>query len=289
VPLGVFHELPVSPEVSNTTEVLLRALGDIHRRGWIPGQRLRRNGERVHTNAPNSGGYTLESVLGVEANSFAGPDYLGWEVKSLTVKALGSVPVSKRLTLMTPEPRGGVYSDEGVLAFVRQYGYPDARGVPDRLNFGGQYRYGKRADRTGLTLTMDGYESDDSGLDGRIVDPAGAIALKDDSGDVAARWAFSDLIDHWNRKHALAVYVPAESRVTDRRYFHFDRNVFLGRQTDFLRFLGAIRIGKIVYDPGIKVEDNSGPRPRVKRRSQFRMVFGDLETLYAEFVATSVI
>ena len=38
---------------------------------------------------------------------------------------------------MTPEPNGGVYSAEGVIKFIRKYGYPDKSGKIDRFNFGG--------------------------------------------------------------------------------------------------------------------------------------------------------
>jgi hypothetical protein len=50
-------------------------------------------------------------------------------------------------------------------------------------------------------------------------------------------------------------------------------------RTDPLRFLAALAAGAIYYDPGIKLEHQSG-RPAVKRRSQFRVASRALDTLY---------
>ena len=284
VPIGVFRELPFSATRIDPTQSLLEALGRVHKMGWVGGQRLRADGIVAETDAPNACGYTLESLLGVSANSAADPDFLGWELKSLTVRKLGGFPASHRMTLMTPEPKGGVYRELGVLEFVRRYGYPDRNGIKDRLNFGGQFRVGSREPNTGLTMVLHGYSAAPGEVSGRIDDPNGGVFLEDDRGEIAAMWPYSEMIDHWNRKHALAAYVPAISRIeSGRRQFLFGSEVFLGVQTDFLRFLGSMNLGKILYDPGIKVESNSSSAPTTKRRSQFRTKFIDLEMLYARF------
>ena len=87
-----------------------------------------------------SGGSTLEAELGVAANSVVGPDFLGYEVKQYKVRNFSRPSSGGPITLMTPEPTGGLYRDEGVEAFVRIYGYPDRSGRPDRINFGGVHR-----------------------------------------------------------------------------------------------------------------------------------------------------
>ena len=284
IPIGVFHELSLSESGRDPVRDLLATLGRVHQLGWIGGQILRSDGTITPTNAANACGYTLESMLGVSANSAADPDFQGWELKSLTVKQLGSVPLSHRMTLMTPEPKAGIYRDQGVLEFVRTYGYPDKSGIPDRLNFGGQFRVGQREPNTGLTMVLDGYSAAPGEVSGRIDTPTGGLVLRDDFGNVAAMWPYPELISHWNRKHARAAYVPAISRIENgERQFKFDRQVFLGVQTDFLRFLGSMNLGQIVYDPGIKVEGNSTSTPITKRRSQFRTKFEHLSLLYAAF------
>lgn len=56
--------------------------------------------------------------------------------------------------------------------------------------------------------------------------------------------------------------------------------VSLYENTDFLKFLAAIAAGHIVYDPALKLEDASSARPKLKRRSQFRISQPSLSVLY---------
>ena len=45
-------------------------------------------------------------------------------------------------------------------------------------------------------------------------------------------------------------------------------------------FLKAFAAGSIYYDPAIKVENASSPKPDIKRRSQFRVAHADVPLLY---------
>ena len=110
----------------------------------------------------------------------------------------------------------------------------------------------------------------------------GKISLiRQDEKNVAAEWPFSDLLRHWSRKHSKAVYVPSMVVKTPRIQYSFADVVRLGEGTDFLRFLKAIHNGLVYYDPGIKLENASSNRPVVKRRSQFRILSGNLGCLYS--------
>jgi hypothetical protein len=200
---------------------------------------------------------------------------MGWEVKQFGVSSFDSAE-SRAITLMTPEPDGGFYSESGVAAFIRKFGYPDKLRRPDRYNFGGVHRYGERHAATGLTLTLLGYDSDKN----KIIDPSAGLALVSGSGQQAAVWHYSKLIDHWKRKHSQAVYVPSLSRIGAAREYCYGKLVRLGVGTDFFRFLGAIAAQRVYYDPGIKLENASAKTPRTKRRSQFRVKSGHLDALY---------
>jgi hypothetical protein len=90
------------------------------------------------------------------------------------------------------------------------------------------------------------------------------------------------LMSLWNRKHAQAVYVPAEARVNPRRQYRYGGAVRIAEGTDFLKLLEAISLGAVYYDPGIKIENESSSTPRTKRRSQFRIKSNRLFTLYAK-------
>ncbi len=178
--------------------------------------------------------------------------------------------------MMTPEPTGGFYRDHGVEAFVRRYGYADRNGVADRLNFGGVHRCNVVHPLTGLTLKLCGFDAST----GRISDPEGGIALVDSAGSVAALWPFVGLLSHWNKKHNRAVFVPSKHRTSPSNEYRYGSHVRLGIGTDPLKLLKALELGRIYYDPGIKVEDASSVRPTTKRRSQFRVTLRHLDSLY---------
>nr|WP_237067095.1 MvaI/BcnI family restriction endonuclease [Loktanella sp. M215] len=131
---------------------------------------------------------------------------MGWEVKQYGVNDFTSYRAKGAVTLMTPEPTGGLYRDEGVAAFLNRYGYADKSGKADRINFGGIYTASRdfHAD-TGLMLRLDGFDA----ATGKITDFDGGIVLLDRDNTVAASWGFRGIMAHWNRKHAKAVYVPS--------------------------------------------------------------------------------
>ncbi|VVE18301.1 hypothetical protein PIN31009_02996 [Pandoraea iniqua] len=266
----IFRELVV-PAFLGVTETpkqtLLRELSRISGLGWIDSKRLSASGNVLPCTAPQCGGYTLEAELGITPNGRSEPDFLGWEIKQHT----GNV-----LTLMTPEPTGGFYVDEGVDRFVRTYGYPDKLGRPDRLNFGGTHFCNTRHALTQLTMVIEGYDATAN----KIVDPSGGIALVSDTGDRAAFWAFKGVLEHWNRKHRNAAYIPGEHRTTPRNQYRYGSTVLLGEGTDPLKLISAVHSGEIYYDPAIKLENASTARPSIKRRSQFRVKLKNLTSLY---------
>lgn len=278
---GVLCEIPISSAgvAGDNLEPLLSDLRRIHEEGWIRGARLDSNGRLHICNHNNCGGYTLEAQLGIRPNSRAEADYLGWELKALSSKRLGSVtPRGKVVTLLTPEPTGGIYQEEGVEGFVRRYGYPDTEGRRDRINFSSPHRTGIENAKTNLTMRVAGYDPTRD----LITDPSGYFWLADPDGKEVARWDFVELIGHWNDKHRRAVYVPHLTKKEPHRY-HYGSGVHLGINTDFGRFIGALFSGKVYYDPGIKMEGASTPRPLLKRRSQFRIKFEDLSSIYERF------
>jgi MvaI/BcnI restriction endonuclease family len=262
-------------EQRDSRTILVAELTRIHKLGWIASKGLRSDGTIQPCNAPNCVGYTLEAELGVARNGRSEPDYLGWEIKASQVKNYLRPPTAKAQTLFTPEPNGGFYKTSGPEAFVRKYGYADRQGREDRLNFGGVFRNGVRAELTGLTLALDGYDS----AKGKIQDSNGAIVLLDDNQEIALSWSFTSLIALWSRKHGKAAYIPAEKSNEDWHY-RYGANVRLATGTDFLLFLKAVQAGAVYYDPGIKVEDASTSAPKLKRRSQFRVGSNGLDALY---------
>jgi hypothetical protein len=76
-------------------------------------------------------------------------------------------------------------------------------------------------------------------------------------------------------------------RSTPRQYSYGCR-IRLAQKTDFLFFLKAMSSGAICYDPGIKLEEASSPRPRHKARSQFRIASRDIPMIYGIVEAVDV-
>lgn len=257
--------------------LLLQEFRRIHAAGWIESKRLDSAGNVLPCHSRNCGGFTLEAELGIRPNSDAEPDFAGWEVKQITVASFDRP--TGAITLMTPEPDDGFYRRKGVEAFIRTFGYDDRRGRADRLNFGGVHISNKRCALTGLTLELQGFDP----ASGKIMQPDGGVCLISVDGVVAAKWHYSKLMKHWNRKHARAAYAMSMLRRSPSQQYAFGPEIRLGQGTDFLRFLSALADGTVYYDPGIKLEGASSASPQIKRRSQFRIHATNLSHLYRDF------
>lgn len=255
---------------------LMHQLCHIHNMGFVPSRRLDPAGQVVPCKSSNCNGNTLEALLGIRSNGFSEPDFMGWEVKARQVKDADK-PASSVVTLFTPEPTMGVYTDDGIVAFIRRFGYPDRLGRADRLNFGGIHKGGQPAHHlTGLRLVVDGY--DPQKPDDYV--STGAVLLVDAIDNVAAGWSFAKLMGHWKEKHAQAAYVPCQQLLIPERQYRYGRNILLGQGASFKHLLKAFYDGSVYYDPGIKLEGISTPKPKWKKRSQFRVKSQDLPALY---------
>lgn len=274
---GVFIDIP--PDANkreDTKDLLLHALTRICQKHWIASQKMKKDGTVEPYSARNGGGYTLEAELGVSPNGYAEPDYLGWEVKQYGVSDFINFRPKSVVTLLTPEPTGGIYRDSGVTDFMHKFGYPDKSGKEDRINFGGVYACNKDLHpETGLKLVLDGYDT----ATGKITNMDGGMALVSARDEVAALWGFTGIMQHWNRKHAQAAYVPSLFRTPPPEY-SYGPKVLLCERTDFSLFLKAVASGVVYYDPGIKMEKASSAKPVIKRRSQFRIKHNNLCDMY---------
>lgn len=264
---SVFSEISLVDESPDSRRDLLQRLWQLHREGWVAGVRLDSEGRRHPCNSSNCGGYTLEAAFGVLPNGRSAPDYRGWELKAHTRGG--------RVTLMTPEPTLGFYRDQGAGAFVRKFGRRRSEGD---FYFTGQHQVGSRNSTTRMTMRMVGYDPVSSPR-GEV---GGALHLCNTDGEVAAGWSFADLLALWSRKHANAAYVPYELRRGAIREYRYDRTVTLGTGASFEKFLAALFGGVIRYDPGPKVTMGRSGNWTVKPRSQFRVAFSGIRSLYED-------
>lgn len=265
---NVFFNLPLLERDSKS--ILLERLVEIRDFGWQPSISLGSGGIKPYK-ARNGGGYTLEALLGIIRNGRSEPDFMGWEIKAFS---------SDRITLMTPEPDGGMYGEQGAKAFVHKFGRPTGN---DTLYFTGTHRVDARNETTHLTLVVRGFNSTRRVIE----DVDGAVELLTDTGHCVASWSFGQLMVHWNKKHAQAAYVPYESEKDKSKppaYRYFSPTL-MGEGTDFILYLTALCSGLVIFDPGSKVMQASTAKSTVKARSQFRMSKRNLGELYRKFGA----
>lgn len=276
---GIYQTEDIFGQNDSSTDrsrhLLLSELQRIHNSGLISSKKLNAKGIAESYRARNGGGYTLEAELGVVPNGIAEPDFHGWEIKQFGVKKFHLLD-SKVLTIMTPEPDGGFYTEEGVKPFMDRYGYNNAN-IADRRDFTGRHFYQEVCNKTSLTLVMPGFDIDS----GKMLDAKGCISLLDKNDAIAASWSFSKLLGHWKKKHGKSAYIPsiAVDAKNGSRAYHFGKAVRLYEGTNIDRLLGAVAKRSVYYDPGIKLE-HASTKPRVKKRSQFRIKSKDLDTLY---------
>jgi MvaI/BcnI restriction endonuclease family len=278
--IGVFIELPTDPDNKvSSKEILLTELRRIYGLHWIASQKLAKDGTKAPYAARNGGGYTLEAELGITPNGYSEPDFMGWEVKQYAVNNFTKFLPKGPITLMTPEPNGGIYKEKGPGEFLRRFGYADKSGKADRFNFGGIYTCDKtfHAD-TGLRISVNGYDA----ASGKITDLNGGIHLVNAADELAASWSFTGMMEHWNRKHAQAAYVPSLFQTPPPEYAYGAR-ILLCEQTDFLLFLKGFASGAVYYDPAVKVEKASSAKPEIKRRSQFRVKHNQITQMYHSY------
>jgi len=264
---SLFTPIDIQNRVNSRT-AMLNVLSQIHLHGRVQGSRLDAQGNVISYNAVNAGGYTLEALLGVTPNGRAEPDWRGWEVKAFS---------GTRITLMTPEPDGGIYGDRGVGNFVLLYGNDVREGV---RYFTGIHKCRDSNPKTRMRMILDGYDADAN----QITRIDSGLTLLDSNHQPAAIWTYSKLLEHWGRKHAKAVYVPYyRENIRNINHFSYGSSVLVGEGTDFNKFLAAFNNGYVVYDPASKLFVNERGNLQTKARNQFRINVNYLRELYNVF------
>ena len=265
----------LAEEDISTRSLLIKELQQIHAKGGISGKRMNNRKEILPYSAPNAGGYTLEAELGIAPNGYAEPDFHGWEVKQFGVKGFAQSVASKPLTLMTPQPDGGVYVENGILFFLKKYGYSSLKKF-DRYDFNGCHYFNKSSKKTNLILCLNKFDI----ANGKITESDGSLLLKDENDNVVASWSFHKLLEHWKKKHNKAVYVPSvKEKVGSALTYKYGNLISLYSGTSFEKLLRAISLGYIYLDPACRV-NNISTKPDVKHRWQFRIKHKHLHYLY---------
>lgn len=265
------------------------------------GCRYDKEGNTIPFTATQVHGYTLEHACGIKPNSDKEGDIFGIELKCFT---------RKKLTLFTPEPDGGLYS-ESYASFMVTYGY-NKEDDRDTYRFTGLHRAYIENQKTKLTLKIYCFQTiEEIDLQGnktkhierKCYDPKKPITkqmngmevvLEDREGNTAASWSLERLLNCWGAKHNEVVYVPAtkeenlDSETVSQGYkwnITFSDTVLWCKNTNAEKLFQAIHSGTIYLDPAPKY---SKVDPKMnKRRSQWRI--NDIYKAADELYETKII
>lgn len=249
----------------------------------IKGCRLDKNGQTLPFTGTQVHGYTLEHELGIIPNASKDGDIFGIELKCFT---------SKKLTLFTPEPDGGLYAND-FQAFMLKYGYKKNA----VYRFTGLHRANSVNEKSELSMAVwcSPKGNDDELIDFRIDKPFKdqlqnlQVVLIDSDNSIAASWSLARLFNNWGVKHNEVVYIPAtvaDNTVQEEVSAGFTRRVWFGSEvlwchkSTLEKMLHAIVNGTIFLDPAPKL-DPDNPKNN-KRRSQWRInnIYRDAPNLY---------
>lgn len=222
--------VPSKFEERGELEALVKRLGDtLHplAERWVPSLRK----------GPTGVGYTLETLLGVRANSSQAPDFTGLELKAYRRGAITGAGKLVSLFAKTPEWLG---VDRGP-GLLRDYGYHDSR-------------RGRLALYCTITTTLNplGWCL--------VVDPdRGRVSVAHQGKEVLA-YSFSTLEARLSSKHPATLFVRASYRMADgREEFRYDE-VVLCREPSLANFLDLLEEGLIGLDFTLHQKADGGAR-----------------------------
>lgn len=209
--------------------------------------------------ASNGAGYTLEALLDIPKNSNSGPDKYGFEIKAFT---------RNRITLMTPEPDFGYRYEQGLTAFLHQFGWPGTK-KDGSHRFNGKHNTLRAYPLSNLKLEILHWDAVHGVPTGK--GNPDVILVDNDTREIAAGWTFTKLSASWSKKHAGGMYVQATRaqplRTAKPPRYSFGPEIHCGIGTSPLYLLKAISEGRIYLDPGDRV-DSIGQE---KKRTQWRI------------------
>jgi len=192
-PLGKLAQY-FAGDISEVASELLAKLKDISSQGSIPSLRDGTTGV----------GYTLETLLGIEANSKTLPDYKGIELKASRKNPIR--PSRNRQTLFSKAPLKN--SPLKPIDVINQYGY-----------------FSDEEQRMQLYCTLNATKLNSQGLSLKQIyedNQLSATFEKDNSIKKLLLWNHKDLSKSLLKKHNETFWVKAESQVIKgKEYFHY--------------------------------------------------------------------
>lgn len=219
---------------SSVAEELLGRLSEIARMGFVDSMRP----------GPTGIGYTLESLLGISANSNRAPDYKGIELKSGRVPSGGAA--RSRSTMFSQIPKWEISNLKSGKEILQAYGYYNAEKNRSQL----YCSVSSSPNSQGLFMRVD--------KSGHLVENLHVDADGIERPVVA--WVLSELEATLASKHKETFWVKAQQRKSlSGEQFHFT-NVIYTRKPLINNFGLLVDAGKIEMDYTLSSKASGGTR-----------------------------
>jgi hypothetical protein len=229
-----FHQILNKASKSDVAEELLDKLTDISSMGFVDSGR----------DGPTGIGFTLETLLGIRANSNRAPDYKGIELKSGRMPASGTA--RNRSTMFSQIPKWEISRLKSGKEILRSYGYHNADRDRQQL----YCSISSSPNSQGLFIRVNS--------SGELIEN---LAVKaDGTEESVVVWVLSELEAALATKHKETFWVKAQQRRSGKiEQFHFT-NVVHTRSPLVSNFGLLVDSGKIEIDYTLSSKPSGGSR-----------------------------
>lgn len=184
-------------------------------------------------------GFTLEALLGIEANSSKAPDFFGIEIKCSRISPTGRHRGQKQTLFSLVPTWDAAATDRGDL--VRRFGYIDKQRSRQSL----YCTVTNAANSLGWSL---------------IEDEVTSRILVAKNGLHVASYPYEEVRSALEKKHRFTMFVGAQTEVVSGvEHFHFD-TFAVARKATMGRFLALQRTGKLGLDFAIHLRADGTAR-----------------------------
>lgn len=199
--------------MESNSEILLAKIKEVNKKGWI--KTLRKGDTGV--------GYTLETELGIRANSNQKPDFHGIEIKAFRKRSIG-----KLITLFSQVPNWKK-SNTNRSEVLSEYGYLDAN---ERFNLYCSV-FGNEKNTLNWKLDVD-----------RINKKINVL----NNDKIIIFWDFEKIEERILKKHDQTFFIYSDTKLENGNEYFFYNKILITQKASLENFLKLIENGKVCMD-----------------------------------------
>lgn len=199
--------------MESNAEILLAKIKEVNKKGWI--KTLRKGDTGV--------GYTLETELGIRANSNQKPDFHGIEIKAFRKRSIG-----KLVTLFSQVPNWKK-SNTNRSEVLSEYGYLDAN---ERFNLYCSV-FGNEKNTLNWKLDVD-----------RINKKINVL----NNDKIIIFWDFEKIEERILKKHDQTFFIYSDTKLENGNEYFFYNKILITQKASLENFLKLIENGKVCMD-----------------------------------------